>query len=363
MFGNTIREIHLVETSEYFKKLQKDKLNEWEQKGIRIHHHQGIQAVGTADSDTFTIIVAHEFFDALPIHMFEKRAEGWREVFVDLEKRPQTSNDERKKVLIPGQPALPQVIGGRTKVEDEVDPKLRFVASPSPTLAANLLVRNSDERFKGLSQGTRIEVCPDMYGIAAIAAKLVQPKGAGLVVDYGGDRFFNHSFRVGYCIHEKYKVGISFPDKRASLQAFKNHKLADPLEEPGSADLTSNVDFSALRDALMSGFTSTEAAFAEAKASSMEDSPKQERKDDLYVPPLLSQRSFLLSLGLQLRVEKLVQNASNDERRKDIITAAHRLVDKNEKIHGMGKVFKVLGFVPAQESEKQEVFPFGKELD
>jgi len=68
---------------------------------------------------------------------------------------------------------------------------------------------------------------------------------------------------------------------------------------------------------------------------------------------------------LQLRVEKLVQNASDDERRKDIIAAAQRLVDKNVKIHGMGKVFKVLGFVPTLKnvSSQQEVFPFGSELD
>lgn len=95
-------------------------------------------------------------------------------------------------------------------------------------------------------------------------------------------------------------------------------------------------------------------------------SPPAEGELQVFVPPLLSQRSFLLSLGLQLRVEKLVQNAANDERRKDLITAAQRLVDKNVKIHGMGKVFKVLGFVPSRAKDgvkEQEVFPFGSELD
>ena len=31
------------------------------------------------------------------------------------------------------------------------------------------------------------------------------------------------------------------------FQAFKQHKLHDPLEEPGSADLTADVDFSYLQ--------------------------------------------------------------------------------------------------------------------
>lgn len=141
------------------------------------------------------------------------------------------------------------------------------------------------------------------------------------------------------------------------FQAFKSHQLADPLEDPGSVDLTSNVDFAALRDALTSGYTGPE--------HNVDEVPADTTRRGIFVPPLQSQRSFLLSLGLQLRVEQLVKNASSDDRRQDIITAAQRLVEKNEKIHGMGKTFKVLSFVPEQEqsADKQEVFPFGTELD
>lgn len=147
------------------------------------------------------------------------------------------------------------------------------------------------------------------------------------------------------------------------MKAFKNHKLVDPLEEPGSVDLTSNVDFSALRDALTSGYTGP--GQKPERVSDALTAPPTTGEPQIFVPPLLSQRSFLLSLGLQLRVENLVKNAPSDERRQDIITAAQRLVDKNVKIHGMGKIFKVLGFVPSQDGSagKQEVFPFGSELD
>ena len=47
-----------------------------------------------------------------------------------------------------------------------------------------------------------------------------------------------------------------------------------------------------------------------------------------------------------------------------MIKAAERLVDKNEKAHGMGKVFKVMAFVPKiAGQDTQEIFPFGLELD
>lgn len=83
-----------------------------------------------------------------------------------------------------------------------------------------------------------------------------------------------------------------------------------------------------------------------------------------FVPPLLSQRSFLLSLGLQLRIQTLLNNTPDEKRRENMIKAAERLVEKNEKVHGMGKVFKVMGFVPKKaEGAVQEVFPFGQELD
>ena len=100
--ANSLRTIQLVEASpmlivEQEKTLQAalervgkrlvpadtplDKLGKDE---IRVEWFPSYHAV-PVDPSMWTITVAHEFFDALPIHIFEKRIEGWREVLVDVD--------------------------------------------------------------------------------------------------------------------------------------------------------------------------------------------------------------------------------------------------------------------------------------
>lgn len=169
-------DVHLVETSPYMRTLQKEKLSTYDS-SLRIHWHDRIQDIPVSE-DTYTMIVAHEFFDALPIHAFEKKHSGFREVFVDL--------DPKSK---------PAILTGDAE-KDALPTKLRYVLSPTPTLASRLLVSDQDEKYKGLSEGNRVEISPEAYEIAQYAAELVTQSGAGLVIDYGGERFFNTSFRV-----------------------------------------------------------------------------------------------------------------------------------------------------------------------
>jgi SAM-dependent MidA family methyltransferase len=59
---------------------------------------------------------------------------------------------------------------------------------------------------------------------AAVGARLEAQGGAALIIDYGYD-------------------GIPAMD---SLQALRHHSAADPFSDPGTADLTAHVDFTAL---------------------------------------------------------------------------------------------------------------------
>jgi len=63
-------------------------------------------------NDCFTFVFAHEFFDALPIHKFEKTDKGYREIFIDID--PASSGQ-----------------------------KFRFVLHPNPTLASTTLIKVS----------------------------------------------------------------------------------------------------------------------------------------------------------------------------------------------------------------------------
>jgi SAM-dependent MidA family methyltransferase len=60
--------------------------------------------------------------------------------------------------------------------------------------------------------------------MARLAARIAAHGGALLVIDYGYDT----------------------PGRGATLQAVKRHRFADPLRDPGEADLTAHVDFCGL---------------------------------------------------------------------------------------------------------------------
>lgn len=95
-----------------------------------------------------------------------------------------------------------------------------------------------------------------------------------------------------------------------TLQAVRNHAYADPLGNPGEADLTAHVQFAALAD--------------KSRAAGFE------------VSGPTSQAEFLGRLGLAERTARLM--AANPARAGEIETGAQRLVSPA----GMGSLFKVL---------------------
>ncbi|XP_007477094.1 protein arginine methyltransferase NDUFAF7, mitochondrial isoform X1 [Monodelphis domestica] len=164
---------HNAESPVYMKGITKS--------GIPIYWYRSLQDVPQG----YSFYLAHEFFDALPVHKFQKTQQGWREVFIDVD--PQDSD------------------------------KLRFVLAPSATPAETFI--QPDEKRD------HVEVCPDAGVIIQILSKCIEENGgAALIADYGHDGTKTDTFR-GFC----------------------GHKLHDVLIAPGTADLTADVDFSYLR--------------------------------------------------------------------------------------------------------------------
>jgi NADH dehydrogenase [ubiquinone] 1 alpha subcomplex assembly factor 7 len=82
------------------------------------------------------------------------------------------------------------------------------------------------------------------------------------------------------------------------------------LDDPGEADLTAHVDFEALSRAA----------------------------GEVMVHGPVSQRDFLIALGIEARAAKLQNSANTKEAREEIATGVARLIDPR----GMGSLFKVL---------------------
>ncbi|MEO9459377.1 MAG: class I SAM-dependent methyltransferase [Lentilitoribacter sp.] len=171
--------IHMVETSPRLREKQAETLSLYKDK---ITWHDTFEDV----PDGFTLLVANELFDAIPIRQFVKTDTGFRERMVTVD-----ANDQ-----------LNFTVG---------------VAGIDPDLLP--------ENHKTQPIGTIYELAPARANVvASIAARLSEQGGSALVIDYG----FN---------------AAGFGD---TLQAIRKHNYDHPLANPGVADLTSHVDFETL---------------------------------------------------------------------------------------------------------------------
>ncbi|GAB1523027.1 CCR4-NOT core subunit cdc39 [Rhizoctonia solani] len=252
-------------------------------------------------ADVYTLLVAHEFFDAVPIHIIktgQKTPGGFQEILVDIDRTAQILSDSppslvnNPSLLANNSPAKPQ------------SPGFRYVLSGQSSPLARTLGESS-ARFSQVPEGHRIEVSPSSWAIVRGVGDLIgKGGGAGLVIDYGDDRAFGASFR-----------------------GFHKHKLVDVFHQPGFCDLTANVDFAYLKEALK--FTSTTS----------------------HGP--ITQHAFLAKMGAPIRLHRLLQGAKDDETRERLKKGAARLID----LAGMGGQYKVMGITSGEKQE--QVYPFG----
>jgi NADH dehydrogenase [ubiquinone] 1 alpha subcomplex assembly factor 7 len=204
--------------------------------------------------DGASVIFANEYFDVLPIHQAVKGENGWHERTVEL----------------------------------DGDGKLAFGAAPEPMPRFEILL---PPWVRAAPTGAVFEWRPDAE-IMKIASRVRDQEGAALIVDYGHLR----------------------SDAGDTLQAIARHSFADPLENPGQADVTAHVDFQALVRAC----------------------------EDLgaRVHGPVPQGDFLRRLGIENRAVTLMAKASAHVA-DDISSALKRLVGGGHG--GMGQLFKVLG--------------------
>jgi SAM-dependent MidA family methyltransferase len=160
------------------------------------------------------------------------------------------------------------------------DDRLAFVAAPDALFGH---AAGTD-----MPPGTILERRQDRP-IALLSRRIAADGGAALIIDYG---------------HAESGFGDT-------LQAVRAHKFADPLESPGEADLTAQVDFAAL-------------AVTAGRQGAATQGP-------------ISQGVFLRRVGIERRAARLKANATAQQA-ADVDSALARLTAPDQ----MGDLFKVL---------------------
>lgn len=166
--------VHFVETSPALRGIQ----------AKRVTHAIFHDDISTLPSDAPLLIVANEFFDALPIHQLIRGRTDWHE----------------RRIAVQGRLFLP--------VADKAVPESLI-----------------PKALRDAPVGSIIESAPASVAIiTALAKRLNAQGGTALIVDYGYD---------GPAIGE-------------TLQAVKGHRYANPFDAVGEQDLSAHVDFATL---------------------------------------------------------------------------------------------------------------------
>ena len=174
------KNLYVVESNADFRRSQADLLG--------AHEPEWIDRIDDMP-ELPTYLIANEFLDCLPVHVFRKSADGWQE-----------------------------------KQVTEYRGRLTFAygASDASIDLTDFLGRQDEIRV-----GSIVEVSPETRDVTlTIAKRIGRLGGTAIIIDYGGwgtDGF--------------------------TLQSIRRHRKCPPLAYPGSADLTAHVDFRAVSSA------------------------------------------------------------------------------------------------------------------
>ena len=198
-----------------------------------------------------TVFLANEFFDALPIKQFFKRNESWVERFVNLK--------DEKNAEFNEQPI---------NIKD-IDKDLGFEISKDQEI---------------------IEYSPSSFEYLKDISNLIKKNDGGiLIIDYG---YLNLKMEE-------------------TLQAIRNHKHSNILEDIGDSDITYNINFNLFKRFI-------------------------DQFDDLNFI-ITNQKKFLTSMGIIQRAEIISENIPFSKK-SDLFYRIRRLIDEKQ----MGELFKVM---------------------
>lgn len=238
--------------------------------------------ISNGDKNYMNFVMAHEFYDALPMNKFIKTDKGWREFLVDI--RPDMKKDSLTTSTITASELENKKLKG---------PEFNIIQAPYATPSS--AIPKTTPRYDQLPVNSEIEISPESHSFMYEMGNVVKSTdiGAGLIIDYGTTT-----------------IPIN------SLRGIKNHKFVNPFSDVGEVDLSIDVDFSSLTNIC----------------------------DELNLKSqVIEQGDFLNLMGLGYRIDQLMSKFVDDEvMKKKLIDSYKRLTDKG--IKDMGKIYKVMGY-------------------
>lgn len=269
-FYESVREISMVEINRSLIQKQKEALLQYHDKTIS--WYKNIRYINIQED---IIVIANEFFDAMPIRQYVMIKDSWNLVCINMHHHQDT---------------------------------LRFTSIPiSKRLQQHLMNEHQNAR-----DGAVVEESPTSSGVIRyIGEKLRTQNGAMLIIDYG------------YDVEPKKRMATQY---YGTLQCVKNHQFCDFLSSLGEADISSHVDFHAIK--------------------------KCANTHSLCSFGSVSQGTFLKNLGIEIRLNIL--KSLNPKMSHRLQSEYNRLTCDNE----MGSLFKVLALTS---NGVRDIHPIGFE--
>jgi NADH dehydrogenase [ubiquinone] 1 alpha subcomplex assembly factor 7 len=273
-------------------------------------------------------IIAHEFFDALPIHAFQSVSPSQPDITTSATAPPlhrQSTPQWRELVVTPTPPDSTHstLATPRSQQHNNTPPEFQLSLAKAAT-PHSLLLPETSQRYKALKPlpGATIEICPEGQSYAAEFARRIggekgqAASGAALILDYG--------------------PASTVPVN--SLRGIRVHKTVSPFSSPGLVDLSADVDFTALAKAALAASPGVE----------------------VHGP--VEQSSFLQAMGIRERADQLLRGVpEGDDEKKDRLEGSwRRLVGRG--VGGMGKVYKAMAIVPLSDGKRRPV-GFGGDVE
>jgi NADH dehydrogenase [ubiquinone] 1 alpha subcomplex assembly factor 7 len=310
---------------------------------------------GSENSESLStpFIIAHEFFDALPIHAFESVPPAAASVsttateLLDVGGTPIARSSSASKepqwreylVAPTKKPTITTTTASEVAAEPNPDFQLILAKASTPT---SLILPETSPRYRRLKSqpGSSIEVSPESYRYVQDFARRIggdksspTPTSTSVGQQIGVTSGNTHRTKAarpqasGAALIIDYGPSSTVPVN--TLRDIRAHRRVSPFVSPGEVDISADVDFTALAEAAIDASEGIE----------------------VYGP--VEQGAWLTQMGIKERAQQLFTAVKDEAKKKEMELGWKRLIEGGPA--GMGGIYKALAIVPESGGRRRPV--------